>query len=93
MRGEKLLSPTLVGQVMTGYHKLAHEQAMRQTGLTTEELQVLAALAEGAGNKEIAEQFYWSEATVKRRVQDVLVKLGVTSRAQAIAEAARRGWV
>ncbi len=93
MRGEKLLSPSLVSLVMNNYQKLAQEQAKREVGLTAEELQVLAAIAEGASNKDVAERFYWSEATAKRRVQDILEKMGATSRAQAIAEAVRRGWI
>lgn len=93
MRGEKLLSQPLVSAVVSDYQKLVQEHARREAGLTTEELQVLAAIAEGAGNKELAERFFWSEATVKRRVQEVIEKLGASSRAQAIAEAVRRGWI
>lgn len=93
MRGEKLLSPTLVSTVVNRYQHLAQEQAKHEAGLTSEELQVLAAIAEGASNKDIAERFYWSEATAKRRVQETIGKLGASSRAQAIAEAARRGWI
>ncbi len=93
MRGEKLLSPALVSTVMGGYQQLAQEQAKRDAGLTPEELEVLAAIAEGASNKDVAERFFWSEATAKRRVQETMGKLGVSSRAQAIAEAARRGWI
>jgi DNA-binding NarL/FixJ family response regulator len=93
MRGEKLLSPALVSTVVDGYQQLAQEQARRETGLTPEELEVLAAIADGAGNKDVAERFHWSEATAKRRVQETIGKLGASSRAQAIAEAARRGWI
>jgi DNA-binding NarL/FixJ family response regulator len=93
MQGEKLLSPALVSAVVDGYQQLAQEQAKREAGLTPEELEVLAAIAEGAGNKDVAERFFWSEATAKRRVQETIGKLGVSSRAQAIAEAARRGWI
>ena len=93
MRGEKLLSPSLVSTVVDGYQQLAEEQARREIGLTPEDLAVLAAIAEGASNKDIAEQFFWSEATAKRRVQETVGKLGASSRAQAIAEAARRGWI
>ena len=93
MRGEKLLSPPLVSAVVSNYQKLAQEHARREAGLTAEELQVLAAIAEGASNKDLAERFFWSEATVKRRVQEIIEKLGATSRAQAIAEAVRRGWI
>ncbi|MBI3361821.1 MAG: response regulator transcription factor [Chloroflexi bacterium] len=93
MRGERLLSPSLVTTVVSNYQTLAQEQARREAGLTAEELQVLAAIAGGASNKDVAERFYWSEATAKRRVQDILEKMGASSRTQAIAEAVRRGWI
>jgi DNA-binding NarL/FixJ family response regulator len=93
MAGEKLLSPTLVTTVVSRYQELAQEQTRRDTGLTEEELQVLAAIAAGASNKDLVEKFFWSEATVKRRIQEIHAKMGVSSRAQAIAEAVRRGWI
>ncbi len=93
MRGEKLLSPSLVSKVMTNYQKLAQEQAKREVGLTAEDLKILTLIADGANNKSIAEALFWSEATVKRRVQEILEKLGVSNRAQATAEAVRRGWI
>lgn len=93
MRGQRLLSPSLVSTVVTDYERLAQEQARREVGLTPEELHILAAIADGASNKDIADRFFWSEATVKRRIQDILNKLGVSSRAQATAEAIRRGWI
>jgi DNA-binding NarL/FixJ family response regulator len=93
MRGEKLLSPSLVSTVMGNYQKLAQEQAKREAGLTAADLNILTLIAEGANNKSIAEKLFWSEATVKRRVQEILEKLDVSNRAQAIAEAVRRGWI
>lgn len=93
MRGEKLLSPSLVSQVMTNYQELAQEQAKREAGLTADDLKILTLISEGANNKLIAEELFWSEATVKRRVQEILGKLEVSNRAQAIAEAVRRGWI
>lgn len=93
MGGEKLLSPTLVSTVVSKYQVLVQEQARREAGLTAEELQVLAAIAEGASHKELVEKFFWSEATVKRRIQEILEKMGASNRAQAIAEAVRRGWI
>jgi len=93
MRGERLLSPSLVTTVVANYQKLAHEQARREAGLTPEELQILAAIANGASNKDLVERFFWSEATVKRRIQEILDKMGAANRAQAIAEAVRRGWI
>ncbi len=93
MRGERLLSPPLVSTVVSKYEQLAREQARREAGLTPEELQILAAIAEGASNHDIAERFFWSEATIKRKLQDVLDKMGATTRSQAVAEAIRRGWI
>jgi DNA-binding NarL/FixJ family response regulator len=93
MRGERLLSPSLVSTVVTNYQRLAREQARREAGLDSEEMGILAAIADGASNKEIAAKFYWSEATVKRKVQEITEKLGATNRTQAIAEALRRGWI
>ena len=93
MRGEKLLSPKLVSNVVDQYQKLAQSQAQKEAGLTSDELQVLATIAEGASNKDLAEKFFWSEATVKRRVQEIVEKMGVANRTQAIAEALRKGWI
>ncbi|UCG22630.1 MAG: response regulator transcription factor [Chloroflexota bacterium] len=93
MRGEKLLSPSLVSTVVSNYQELAQEQARREAGLTREDLQILSDISNGASTKELAERFFWSEATVKRRIQEILEKLGATNRPQAIAEAVRRGWI
>lgn len=93
MQGEKLLSPRLVSNVVVQYQKLAQAQAQKDAGLTPDELLVLAAIAEGAGNKELAEKFFWSEATVKRRIQEIVEKMGASNRTQAIAEALRKGWI
>lgn len=93
MRGEKLLSPSLVTMVITGYQKLAQDQARLDSGLTPQELEILAGMAEGASNKELADRFYRSEATMKRQVQEILDKMGTSNRTQAVAEAIRRGWI
>jgi DNA-binding NarL/FixJ family response regulator len=89
--GERLLSPALVSKVMQEFQELAKEKTRAEAGLTDQELQVVRMIADGATNKEIAEKLYWSEVTVKRKVQDILQKMGVANRAQAVAEAAKRG--
>lgn len=61
--------------------------------LTARELQVLALLAEGAANKDIAHQLAVSEHTVKFHVSSILGKLGATSRTEAVREGIRRGLV
>ncbi len=62
-------------------------------GLTPRELEVLALLAEGLGNKAIAQRLGISEHTAKFHVNAILGKLGVASRAEAIVRAARLGMV
>ena len=53
----------------------------------------MTAISEGASNKDMAEKFYLSEATIKRRVQEIIEKMGAANRTQAIAEAVRRGYI
>ncbi|MBI5305842.1 MAG: response regulator transcription factor [Chloroflexi bacterium] len=90
-RGDRLLSPALVGKVMREFQDLVKDKARADSGLSDQELDVLRLIAAGATNKEIAEKVFWSEVTVKRKVQDILEKMGVANRAQAVAEAAKRG--
>ncbi len=90
-QGERLLSPALVTKMMREFEELSKEKSRADSGLTEQDLQVLRMIAAGATNKEIAEKLYWSEVTVKRKVQDILEKMGVANRAQAVAEAAKRG--
>jgi ATP/maltotriose-dependent transcriptional regulator MalT len=61
--------------------------------LTRREVQVVVLIAAGLGNAEIAQRLFLSEKTVGHHVSAVLRKLGVTSRANAAAEAVRRGLV
>lgn len=89
--GERLLSPALVGKVMREFGELAKAQAQAASGLSPQEIEVLRLIASGATNREIADRLYWSEATVKRKIQDILEKLGVANRPQAVAEALKRG--
>ncbi len=62
-------------------------------GLTARELEVVALVAEGLRNAEIAGRLFVSEKTVAHHVSAILRKLGVATRSQAAAEAARLGIV
>jgi LuxR family maltose regulon positive regulatory protein len=59
--------------------------------LTEREMEVLVCLARGMTNSEIADQLVVAVSTVKRHINHVFSKLGVTSRAKAIIEARKLG--
>jgi DNA-binding NarL/FixJ family response regulator len=66
---------------------------MSRPGLTNDELEVLRLVVAGRSNKEIAEALTVSEITVKRRVGQILQKLGASDRTQAATIAIQRGIV
>jgi DNA-binding NarL/FixJ family response regulator len=59
--------------------------AVPTAGLTGRELQVLALVATGRNNREIAEELSISDHTVRRHLQNIFAKAGVSSRAAATA--------
>jgi len=63
----------------------------KTAGLTRRELEVLRLVAEGLSNQTIAERLFVSEHTVHRHLANILGKLSVSTRAAAVAQAARRG--
>ncbi len=74
---------------------LAEHLADLQLGptITSREREILARVARGRANKEIAAELGIAEDTVKRHISNVFQKLNVNDRAQATAEAIRRGIV
>lgn len=82
--GEAYLQPKVAA-------KLA--QRMQEEPLTEREEQILKLLAEGKSNRGIGQVLHITESTVKSHMKSLFVKLDVTSRAEAIALAARRGLV
>ncbi len=89
--GERQLSPDLMGQVLRQFADMARVQKQHFSGLTEEELRLIHLVAGGKSNSAIAKIMFWSETTVKRRVQELFDKLGVENRVQAAAEAGKRG--
>ncbi|MGD8585373.1 MAG: response regulator transcription factor [Chloroflexota bacterium] len=96
-RGESLFKPDVVQRALSVQ---AASPPPRQTPsssdaieLTPRELEVLQAAATGERNKEIALRLDISARTVKAHLTSVYNKLGVDSRAAAIAIAARKGWL
>jgi DNA-binding NarL/FixJ family response regulator len=74
---------------------VAERLAERMGGpaLTVRELDVLRRIVSGRSNKEIAEDLFISEATVKTHINSILSKLGVNDRTQAATTALQRGIV
>jgi DNA-binding NarL/FixJ family response regulator len=61
--------------------------------LTTRELEILQQIVNGKSNKEIGDTFSISEATVKGHVSNILLKLNVNDRTEAVTKALKRGIV
>jgi DNA-binding NarL/FixJ family response regulator len=85
-RGKTYIDPSLARQVMSN-GSAGHDD------LTAREREVLRQLALGQSNKEIGEALFISEETVKTHVGNVLSKLQVENRAQAIVQALKRGLI
>ncbi|NWG05644.1 MAG: response regulator transcription factor [Chloroflexi bacterium] len=92
-RGETLLKPEIMARVLSHANTPApaHTKTADTVNLTEREQEVLAAVARGERSKEIAAQLGISERTVKAYLASIYGKLGVDSRAAAIAVAAQRG--
>jgi DNA-binding NarL/FixJ family response regulator len=87
-QGESVFDQELLREALEG--AVAPAPA-RSPSLTRVEVDLLRLMADGLTNREIGERFRWSHATVKKYVQRVLEKLGVSDRTQAAVEAVRRG--
>jgi DNA-binding CsgD family transcriptional regulator len=73
--------------------RLLPEAPSRPSGLTDRELEVLRLVAQGCTNREIADVLVLSEHTVRRHLQNVFGRLGVSSRAAAVAFAVQHDLV
>jgi two-component system NarL family response regulator len=82
--GEAYLQPKIAAKLV---------QRVQEEPLTDREVQILKLLAEGKSNRAIGQALYITESTVKSHLKSLFIKLDVTSRAEAIALAARRGLV
>lgn len=83
-RGENCLPPEIAQRL---------QQRLAEPEITPREREIIILVARGNANKEIAATLGISEDTVKQHVSRILVKLKVNDRAQATAEAIRRGIV
>jgi DNA-binding NarL/FixJ family response regulator len=86
-RGEALLDPSVTGRVLAKLRESIRTEAFAD--LSEQELKVLALIAQGKTNKEIATSLYLGEGTVRNYVSNILGKLGLSNRAEASAYAIR----
>jgi DNA-binding NarL/FixJ family response regulator len=95
-RGETFLQPSIAAKVVAELTRLADRPAAPAAAslaepLTEREVEILRLMAEGASNKEIAARLFLAEGTVKNHVTNILAKLGVPGRLQAVNRARELG--
>ena len=85
-RGDSLLDFSVTGTVLEHVRRIANGTEPDSTAsLTEQERRILALLAEGKTNKEIAEAIFLSDKTVKNYVSSILSKLKLSRRSEAPA--------
>ncbi len=92
-QGRRLLSPALLDQVLQQLQVLAQARASRESELSSEDIHVLAQIANGATTEDIASELHCSERTVKRKIEEIALKLRARNRSQAVAVAIRAGLI
>lgn len=83
-RGESVLSAKIATRLMGRVRNPS-------VSLTSREIEVLTLVSRGLSNRDIAQQLFLTEATIKSHLGNVFTKLGVTSRTAAVAEAKSQG--
>ena len=97
-RGESFLQPSIAAKVLAEFNRLETRPALPAAPVLLEplserELEILARVAAGDSNKEIATALYITEGTVKNHVTNILGKLGVRDRTQAALRARELGLI
>jgi len=86
--GQSLIDPALTARVLERVRN-GPATAPELAGLTEQELKLLGFIAQGLTNRQIGEQMFLAEKTVKNYVSSILAKLGVERRTQAAVLAAK----
>ena len=88
--GESLLDPGITEKVLKRMRQLAEGESDDLAVLTPQERKIIGFIAEGKTNKEIAEEVFLSDKTVKNYVSSILSKLNLRRRSEAAAFIAER---
>jgi two-component system, NarL family, response regulator DevR len=87
-RGEAMLDPAVTKRVFAEVKKFVQEEeASAFSGLSPQEMHVLQLVVEGKTNREISQELFLGEGTVRNYVSSVLSKLNVSNRTEAAAYA------
>lgn len=93
-QGERVIGELrAITQVLNEFNRLTQERNLTRYGLSAKEIEIMRLASHGYSNKEIGSRIFWSEITVKRKMQDIYRKLQVSDRTQAVAEAMRLGLI
>lgn len=91
-RGQSLLDPQVTKKVFDKMKANILEQENNlESSLNEQERKILLLIGQGLTNKQIAQQIFLSEKTVRNYVSNILSKMGFSNRAQAAAYAAKKG--
>lgn len=91
--GAAIVAPDLLSAMLRAKPVEGEAARFSTQRLTEREQRVLALIAEGYPTREVAQQLCYSERTVKNVLHDVVTKLNVRSRSQAVAHAVRDGLI
>jgi two-component system NarL family response regulator len=91
--GQSMISPSMASKLLTEFatmvKKTDEKPAAAQPRLTEREMEVLRLVAKGRNNRDIAKELFISENTVKNHIRNILEKLHLHSRMQAVVYAVR----
>jgi two-component system response regulator DevR len=92
-KGEVAMDPKVVGHLIHHMRTPALEKEEEKTPLNRQQLAIIRLVAQGYTNREIAEQMFLSEKTVKGYLAEALRRMGVKNRVEAAMLASKKGWI
>jgi len=97
LRGERVcggrVARHLIDRLAALGRRARRRQAMEALRLTPRQMEVLRLVAQGLGNEQVAQRLGLSPFTVKNHVHNILERLGVSDRTEAVSYAYRRRWL